>query len=174
MRKWLVGIGVGLGAVALVLAGALYAASTASSVAAGRQANALASGMMRRWTSGRPAEEGRPEARAQLQNGMLAALGDRLGLPADDLSAKLSSGQTLGQIAAAQGLSQSDLKQALEEAWSSALHAAVSDGRITQAQADWMEAHPGWVMLAAAMGRRAQVADGWGNGSMWRGLPGRW
>jgi hypothetical protein len=76
--------------------------------------------------------DGSPEIRA--------ALAQALGLSEADLTARLDTGETLSEIAEAQGMD----KEALGTAWREAglakarveLEAAVAEGRLTQAQAD--------------------------------------
>ena len=67
-----------------------------------------------------------------------ASLAETLGLTPDELSAQLAAGQTLAQIAEAQGVSQEQLATAHQTAATRALQQAVADGVLTQAQADQM------------------------------------
>ena len=67
-----------------------------------------------------------------------ASLAETLGLTPDELSAQLTAGQTLAQIAEAQGISQEQLTTAHQAAATEALKQAVADGVLTQAQADQM------------------------------------
>ncbi len=66
----------------------------------------------------------------------LAAAADALGLTQDELRAQAEAGKTLAEVAAAQGVSEDDLVAALVKAEKAELAAAVTDGRLTQAQAD--------------------------------------
>lgn len=65
-------------------------------------------------------------------------LAEALGLTPEELNAQLASGQTLAQIAEAQGVSQEELAAALEASVKAGLEQAVADGVLTQAQADQM------------------------------------
>lgn len=67
-----------------------------------------------------------------------ASLADTLGLTPDELTAQFAAGQTLAQIAEAQGVSQGQLTTAHQAAMTTALEQAVADGVLTQAQADQM------------------------------------
>lgn len=69
-----------------------------------------------------------------------ASLAETLNLTPDELSTQLASGQTLVQIAEAQGVSQEQLTTALQAARTTSLQQAVTDGVLTQAQADQMSA----------------------------------
>jgi hypothetical protein len=71
---------------------------------------------------------------------MLDAAADALGLTTAELMTELQSGQTLADIADAQGVSEDAVKQAMVDAAKSKVDQAVTDGRITQAQADEIKA----------------------------------
>lgn len=72
---------------------------------------------------------------------MLAAMAEVLGIPAADLETRLANGETFYQIALAQGIAADDIPALMQTARSQAIAAALADGVITQAQADWMQAH---------------------------------
>lgn len=82
-------------------------------------------------------------------------LADALGLTQDELNARLSSGQTLAQIAEAQGVTQEELAAALEASVKAGLDQAVADGVLTREQADWMLSH------TPALASGASVGDNW-------------
>jgi hypothetical protein len=67
--------------------------------------------------------------------GVLAAAADYLGLDTQALLDKLRSGQSLADVAKAQGKSVDGLKQALLASAKERLDAAVKDGRLTSSQA---------------------------------------
>ncbi len=75
-------------------------------------------------------------------NGMhtqvLTDLAKALNLSVTDLQSQLQAGQTLDQIAQAQGVTQAQLETALETSVKDNLAKAVTAGTITQAQADQM------------------------------------
>ena len=68
-------------------------------------------------------------------------LADALGLSQDELNVWLADGETLDQIAEAQGLTQADLAATLEASVQTGLDQAVADGALTRAQADQMLSH---------------------------------
>jgi hypothetical protein len=70
----------------------------------------------------------------------LSTAADYLGLTEAQLRMKLNSGQTLAQIAKAQGKSVDGLKQAILAAAKKTLDRLVKDGGLTQAEADAMYA----------------------------------
>jgi len=68
--------------------------------------------------------------------GHLSAAATYLGLSGDDLRTKLQAGQSLADVAKAQGKSVDGLKQALLDDEKKELDQAVADGMLTRAQAD--------------------------------------
>lgn len=61
-----------------------------------------------------------------------------LGIPAADLEARLEAGETMAQIALSTGLTLDEFRTLAVDVRVQALNQAVSDGVITQEQADWM------------------------------------
>ncbi len=84
-----------------------------------------------------PAKEG------PLHDLMQAELAKALGLTTDELAARIEAGETPYQIAESQGKTADEISALFQTAREAALKQAVTDGVITQAQADWMLAHPG-------------------------------
>jgi hypothetical protein len=76
---------------------------------------------------GRPAWAGQPDEVATL-----------LGLTAEQIQAERQAGKSLAQIAQAQGVSTDKLVETILSAKKAALQQAVTDGKLTQAQADLM------------------------------------
>lgn len=72
---------------------------------------------------------------------MISALASRLGMTPEELQARMTNGETPWDIAKANGLTDAQIQQLLEEAHDEALKQAVAAGVITQEQADWMDAH---------------------------------
>jgi hypothetical protein len=66
------------------------------------------------------------------------ALANALGLTNDELNAELTSGKTLAELAAQNGLDRAALVAELESAHKTGLAQAVADGVLTQEQADAM------------------------------------
>lgn len=92
-----------------------------------------------------------------------ASLAETLGLTPDELSAQLAAGQTLAQIAEAQGVSQEQLTTTLQAAMTEGLQQAVADGALTQAQADQMAV--GMTARGATMFAHMGTIGGYGPGS---------
>ena len=69
------------------------------------------------------------------------ALGEVLGMTSDELTAAVSSNQSLAEIAEERGISRSELITALESAHEEALAQAVGEGYLTQEQADSILSH---------------------------------
>lgn len=66
----------------------------------------------------------------------LAAAAEALGITEDELRTQTQAGQTLADIAEAEGVAEADLVEALVAAAQTRLADAVADGRLTQAEAD--------------------------------------
>lgn len=66
------------------------------------------------------------------------AIATELGMSYDELVAAVQSGQTIAEIAEAQGVSLDDLQAAVLEVHQAQLAALVEQGVITQERADWM------------------------------------
>jgi polyhydroxyalkanoate synthesis regulator phasin len=69
---------------------------------------------------------------------ILNAVAPSLHLTSQQLDTQLKSGKSLSQIAAAQHVSQADLKTSVNDAIQSALTQAVKDGNLTQSQATYL------------------------------------
>jgi hypothetical protein len=69
---------------------------------------------------------------------MVAAFAEKLNLKPEDVNARLAAGESMYDIALAAGVKAEDVPALMVEVRSQALSAAVQDGVITQAQADWM------------------------------------
>jgi hypothetical protein len=72
---------------------------------------------------------------------MVTAFVDKLGLNVEDVNARLAAGESMYDIAIANGVKAEDFPALMVEVRTKALNAAVKDGVITQAQADWMNSH---------------------------------
>ncbi|HSB91342.1 MAG TPA: hypothetical protein VLD63_15105, partial [Anaerolineales bacterium] len=134
---------------------AAFAASRAGEVQAQVAAGVpLGAGPMGVWREGAGDLSGVP---GKLRDYMLQAVAGKLGLTVEELTSKLSDGQTLVDIAKGQGIAEDDVPALLKEARSDALQLAVSDGVLTQEQAEWIEQHPALLrMLGSAHMRRGQ------------------
>ena len=89
------------------------------------------------------------------------ALAEKLGLTSDELTAEVNNGKTIAQIAEEKGVSSTDLAAALETAHQESLAQAVTDGTLTQEQAD--------IMLAQMSGRYEWMLEYMGSGGMMSG-----
>jgi hypothetical protein len=73
---------------------------------------------------------------------MHQALADSLGLSVADLDKQLwEDGSNIGDIMSQQGLTEEELKAAVNDAESAAIEGSVTDGTLTQDQADWLNQH---------------------------------
>lgn len=108
--------------------------------------------------------------RGLMHDYMVAALAGTLNLSVEDVDARLTAGETMYDIALAEGIAEADMQTFLTGVRTTAINAAVADGVITQAQADRMIARglrgPG--MMGSGMGRGTGtgtgVCDGTGTG----------
>ena len=66
------------------------------------------------------------------------AITSLLGMTQEEIYAERSSGKTLSDLAAEKGITDQQLIDAIVEGRSEAINQAVTDGSITQEQADWM------------------------------------
>lgn len=69
---------------------------------------------------------------------MLSAFAEVVDLTAQEVETRREAGETFKEIAIAQGIAEADLPDLLVQVRTAALNAAVADGLITQAQADFM------------------------------------
>lgn len=70
---------------------------------------------------------------------MVTAFAEKLGLKVDDVNTRLEAGETMYDIAIADGVKAEDFQALMVEVRTVALDTAVKDGVITQVQADWMK-----------------------------------
>ena len=83
-------------------------------------------------------QPGTGSLRGPLHDYIVAAFADRLDLDVTEVEAAIDSGQTLYQVALANGVAAQDYPALMQEIFSAALTEAVADGAITQEHADWM------------------------------------
>jgi len=72
---------------------------------------------------------------------MVTAYAGKLGLKVEDVNARITAGESMYDIAIADGVKAEDFPALMTEVRSQAVSAAVKDGVITQEQADWMNSH---------------------------------
>ncbi|MEJ2601212.1 MAG: hypothetical protein P8Z00_22970 [Anaerolineales bacterium] len=86
---------------------------------------------------------------------MLATFAQAFNMNQEDLQTRLDAGETMWAIAQEKGLSADQFTQLMQQARSTALQQAVTDGTLTQAQADWMQQRS-----------QGNYPDGYGPGSV--------
>ena len=89
-----------------------------------------------------------------MHDSMMSAFAEAFGLSAEELEARHDAGETMWQIAEAQGYSLEEFGALMLSTRSAALDDAVAAGLMTQEQADWMQSR--W---------EAMQANGFGPGS---------
>jgi hypothetical protein len=118
------------------------------------------------------------EGRGVMHDYLEQALADKLGLTVAEVEAQFDAGNTLWQIALDNGIAEADLTTFMQEVHEAAFAAAVSDGVLTQAQADLMlqrMASRGYGTGACPMGgARPQDGSGYGRGHGMGMHGGRW
>lgn len=129
MKKILVGVSVVLVALVIFGAGFVFAQSQVVSAAGLPQAFG---GMMGGRGGGRMGNGG------QIHEYVEQALADKLGMTKADLETQFDSGKSMYQIALDKGIADADVSALLSEVHKTALDKAVTDGLLTQAQADTM------------------------------------
>lgn len=72
---------------------------------------------------------------------MVSELAEALDLSPEEINESIQAGETPWQIAQAEGLSDEQIQQLMQDAHDQALQAAVDAGELTQEQADWMDQH---------------------------------
>lgn len=98
-----------------------------------------------------------------MHNAMTQALADKLSISVDELNQQLNSGQTMWQIAESKGWTQEQFQTWMVETHKATLNQLVADGKLTQAQADWMNSH---------MSQMIANGYGYGNSQGAGGCPG--
>jgi len=73
-----------------------------------------------------------------LHDYMIAEYAEALGIPVADLEAHLDGGETMAEIALSEGLTFEQFRTLLVDVRTQAIEQALSDGVLTQEQADWL------------------------------------
>jgi hypothetical protein len=173
-----IGIGMVIAVVALGAAGLVYAQTQTPPAPGYGMMGGGYGGMMGRGFGGMMggyglASDG-PGSYGPMHQYMLDAFAEALGLDAETLQERLEAGETMWQIAEAQGFSQDEFATLWTEAHAAALEQAVADGVITQEQADWMAQHMAQ-RQAAGFGPGSGHCTGAGpGGGRGRGMGWRW
>jgi hypothetical protein len=91
---------------------------------------------------------------------MIAALAARLNLTVDELQAKINTGERPYDLAKAQGLTDAQIQDLMNQAHDEALKAAVAAGALTQEQADAMDQRMEQMWQNGGMGSGPQNRPG--------------
>jgi len=116
-------------------------------------------GMMGSGIMGWDGEEG------PMHDVMIENLAQGLNLSPQEIEARHDAGETLWEIAQAEGLSEAEIRELMFSAHDTVLENAVSEGWLTRDQVDWMDEHMN------------QMWDGDYNhcgGDTWKGATGSW
>ncbi len=106
---------------------------------------------------------------------MVTAFAEKLDLKVEDINARLTAGESMYDIALADGVKAEDFSALMVEVRTIAMNAAVKDGVITQEQADWMSSRGfgrGGMMGGNGTGECSMqngTGAGYGPGMMGRG-----
>ena len=76
-----------------------------------------------------------------MHEAMVTAVAEALGLTPEEVEARHDAGETIWQIAEAEGLSAGEIQDLMFSAHEFALEDAVANGWLTQEEADWMDSH---------------------------------
>lgn len=98
---------------------------------------------------------------------IIAAFSAKLGISASDLEARITAGETLWDIAAAEGMTVADFSAIKQEVREKALDQAVSEGKLTAEQAEQMKTRMGRGGMGAMRGDCTGTGPMGGRG--WRG-----
>mgnify|MGYP000104497438 CR=1 FL=1 len=93
-------------------------------------------------------------ATGPLQKYVVAAMADVLGLKEDELQKRLDAGERMWDIAKSLGISTTDFKTKMDEAFNKAIDAALADKAITQEQANWLKQRTQWLETEPSFGFR--------------------
>ena len=81
---------------------------------------------------------GSPAVKGAIHEYKLNAFSAVLGLTPEELNSRIENGETMWEVAQSLGLTEEQFREKRVEATQSAINQALADGKITQAQADWM------------------------------------
>ena len=87
-----------------------------------------------------------------LHDTMMAVFAEKLGIPVDELTARMAKGETMAQIATTKGLTTDQFRTLMLDARNQAIDQAVKDGTLTTAQADAMKQRGAGPMQGQGMG----------------------
>ncbi|MCL4560800.1 MAG: hypothetical protein M1281_09325 [Chloroflexi bacterium] len=115
------------------------------------------------------AQTGDADSYGPMHDPLISAFATSLGLTVDEVNTRLANGETLVQIAVAEGKTTAEAQTLVLDARNSALDQLVADGVLTSQQADWMKQHSAYMAQngfgAGACGGLGAGFSGTGNGS---------
>lgn len=134
MNKFVLAVVV-LAVVAVSLAGAGVAFAQSPTQAPGAGAGYMGG----RGSSNGPRAGATAAGAGILHDYLIAGYSTALNIPVTDLEARLDSGETMSQIALSTGLTIDEFRTLMVEVRVQAIDQALSDGVLTQEQADWIK-----------------------------------
>jgi hypothetical protein len=107
-----------------------------------------------------------------MHDAMVGALAEALGITPEEVEARHDAGESLWQIAAAEGLTDEEIRDVMLSAHDLALEDAVADGWLPEEQAEWMDTHMEQMWSGDYQSDEfdAHCGGGWNsNNSRWQG-----
>ena len=109
-----------------------------------------------------------------MHESMITGLAKATGLSVEEIEKRHDAGETFSAIAAAEGLSEGEIREVMTSAHASALEEAVANGWLTPEQVDWMQEHMDWMWNGdGEYNGYGGHCGSWGrfnNNSGWRGM----
>ena len=100
---------------------------------------------------------------------MIAVFAEALGLSVDEIEARHDAGETLWDIAIAEGLSPEEIQELMFSSHDAALQEAVEAGWLTPEQAEWMDGHMNQ-MWDGEYSNHCGGGTGYGPAGRWHGM----
>ncbi len=154
MKKVLVSIVIAAVIVAVLGATGLAYAQSGTPQAPGGSGNGFGRMNGRGPQAGRMTGSGAGSQTGLLHDEMIAAWAAELNLSVDQLNSRLANGETMSQIAYSTGITADQFRSLMTEVRSAVIDQAVKDGKLTQAQADWLKTRGAGGMPGAGRGMR--------------------
>jgi hypothetical protein len=120
-------------------------------------------GMMGSGLMGWNGEEG------PMHESMIDSLAESLDLSPQEIEARHDAGESIWEIAAAEGLSDEEIRDLMFSSHDAALEDAEVDGWLTPEQADWMDDHMKQ-MWDGEYGNHCDGEGGYGSNARWHGM----
>jgi len=149
-------------AVAVGSAGAVFAQTSSNNAAPSADARAGRGGFGR--GGGLMDQDMRLSLDGVLHDALVAAYAEALGLPVDEIEARLEDGETMADIATSTGLTVEEFKTLMDEILQQVVDQAVEDGLLTEEQAEWFLARGSRMFGGARMSGREGMPAGRGAG----------